>query len=94
MSFRKTLRNSMRSLGLSAATPTIIAIGTNSTGLFDPAPGIPATTFLHTTRNAPTTPTGTPFSVVWANSSGAFFVLYEANSAGFYQVVGSVLSGN
>jgi hypothetical protein len=29
-------------------TPTIIAIGTNSTGLFDPAPGIPATTFLHT----------------------------------------------
>jgi hypothetical protein len=75
-------------------TPTIIAIGTNSTGLFDPAPGIPATTFLHTIRNAPTTPTGTPFSVVWANSSGSFFVLYEANSAGFYQVVGSVLSGN
>jgi hypothetical protein len=75
-------------------TPTIIAIGNNSTGSFDPAPGIPATTFVHTTRNAPTTPTGTPFSVVYANSLGQFFVLYEANSAGFYQVVGSVLSGN
>jgi hypothetical protein len=82
-------------------TPIIIANGDNPTGIFTPAPGIPATTFVHSLSNAPTTPTGTPFSVVFATSAtppattgSSFFVLYEANSAGFYQVVGNVISGN
>jgi hypothetical protein len=76
-------------------TPTLIANGDNPSGLFNPATGIPATTFLHTPSEAPTTPTGTPFSVVAASGfTGGFNTLYEANSAGFYQVVGSVTSGN
>ena len=75
-----------------STTVTLIAIGNNSTGLFDPAPEIPPTVFLHTFGSAPLTPTGTPFSVVFA--SGSFNVLYEANSAGIYQVISALVSGH
>ncbi|MGC2091815.1 MAG: hypothetical protein WA648_01310, partial [Methylocella sp.] len=78
---------------------TLIAIGTNSTGTF--AVTGSSGLFTSTNANAPTTPTGTPFTVVFACGgcitgvgTGSTPNLYEANSAGIYQLLGTVVSGN
>jgi hypothetical protein len=78
---------------------TLIATGTNSSGTF--AATGSSGLFTSTNGNAPTTPTGTPFTVVFACGActpavgaGSAYNLYEANSAGIYQLVGTAVSGN
>ena len=78
---------------------TLIAIGTNTSGTFAATGG--SGLFTSVNGNAPTTPTGTPFTVVFACGActtavgaGSTPNLYEANSAGFYQLVGTAVSGN
>ncbi|MGH6811151.1 MAG: DNRLRE domain-containing protein [Methylocella sp.] len=84
-----------------STTVTLIATGDNSvtSGRFT-ATGTSGL-FTSVNGNAPTTPTGTPFHVVFACgacttgvSAGSTPNLYEANSAGFFQLVGTVVSGN
>ncbi len=80
-------------------TYILIANGDNASGRFTVTGS--SGLFTSVNGNAPTTPTGTPFTVVFTTGGfnpnvggGSTPNLYEANSAGIYQSLGTAVSGN